>query len=295
MDISKVEQQQPQPFFTEVEQLATKHKLGTLQQSYTKTDTSKRLLFNAIVWVSISMLGMIFVLSLVVRLILPGPLVGLSNYLTAALLAVIGFVILYGCFRQGLLNLRAYQYRDREQVHIYTEGMVYLEGQIAHLTVRWNEIVELTRGDIEDEAGGKVDLDRIYLVLKHDAERQIFFQPALPQLPEICAQVEQAYTDARLPALLTRYHEGEHLEFDELSVSRTSVSIPRALGASERDEFTWDQLAVQRGKLEVGQPYTTITIRGKDVDEKILYREFTCEIPNACLLKSLLAENKTVV
>ncbi len=292
MDISKVEQQ---PFFAEVEQIATNHRLGALQRSYTQTDNSKRLLFNAIVWVSISTVGMIFVLSLVLRLVLPGPLVGLSNYLTAALLAVIGFVILYGCFRQGLLNLRAYQYRNREQVHIYTEGMVYLEGQIAHLVVRWNEIVELMRGDIEDEASGKVDLDRIYLALKHDAERQIFFQPALPQLSEICAQVEQAYTAACLPALLARYHNGEHLEFDELSVSQTGVSIPRALGAVERDEFTWDQLATQGGRLEVGQPYTTIAIRGKDVDEEILYREFTCEIPNTCLLKSLLAENKTVV
>lgn len=292
MDISKVEQQPPQPFFAEVEQLAMKHKLGMLQQSYTKTDTSKRLLFNAIVWITISIIGMIFVLALVLRLILPGPLAGLSNYLTGALLAVIGFVILYGCFRQGLLNLRAYEYRNREQVHIYTDGMVYLEGQIAHLTVLWNEIVELTRGDIEDEASGKVTLDRIYLALKHDAERQIFFQPALPQLLEICAQVEQAYTDARLPALLARYSNGESLNFDELSISQAGVSIPRALGAPVRDEFTWDQLATQGGKLAVSQPYTTITLQGKDADEEPLYKEFTCEIVNACLLKALLTEIK---
>ncbi|MBA2679792.1 MAG: hypothetical protein H0U76_15525 [Ktedonobacteraceae bacterium] len=291
MDISTAEQQ-PLPFFTEVEQLATKHKLGTLQQSYMKTDTSRRLFVNAIVWISASIVGMIFVLALVLRLVLPGPLAGLNNYLTAALLAVIGFVILYGCFRQGLLNLRAYQYRNREQVHLYTEGMVSLEDQTAHLVVRWDEIVELTRGDIEDEASGKVTLDRIYLALKHDAEQQIFFQPALPQLLEICTQVEQMYTEASLPALLARYSNGEHLQFDELNVSQNGVSIPRALGATEYDTFTWDQLATQGGKLEISQPYTTITVQGKDATEETLYKEFTCEIVNACLLKALLAERK---
>lgn len=293
MDILKVEQQSSQRFLAEVEQLAIKHKLGTLQKSYIKIDESKRLLLNAIVWISASILGAIFVISLVLRLILAGSEAGISNYLTAALLAAIGFVILYGSFRQGLFNLRTYQYRNREQVHIYTEGMVYLEGLIAHLAVRWDQIVEFTRGDIEDEAGGKVTLDRIYLALKHDAEQQILFQPALPQRLEICAQVEQAYTDARLPVLLSRYREGERLEFEELSISRAGVSIPRALGTAERDEFAWDQLAAQGGSLEVGQPYTTITMQGKDTsDGTTLFREFTCEIPNACLLKALLAEPK---
>ncbi len=288
MDVLKVEQ----PFFAEAEQLATSHKLGMLQKSYTKADDSKRLFFNAIIWMGTSILGMIFIIALVLRLVLPGAFAGLGNYLTAALIAVIGFIILYGCFRQGLLNLRAYQFRNREQVHIYTDGMVYLEGQIAHLTVHWDQIVELTRGDIEDEVSGKVNLDRIYLVLQHNAEQQIFFQPALPQRLEICAQVEQAYTDARLPALLSRYREGERLDFEDLSISRTGVSIPRAQETAERDEFTWDQLEAQAGTLEVGQPYTTITMRGKEAYDVTLFKEFTCEIANACLLKALLAELK---
>jgi hypothetical protein len=168
--------------------------------------------------------------------------------------------------------------------------MISLEDQTAHLVLRWDEIVELTRGDIEDEASGKVTLDRIYLALKHDAERQIFFQPALPQLLEICEQVEQAYTNARFPTLLARYREGERLEFDELRISQEGISVPRALGAPERYEHTWDQLAAQGGGLEVSQPYTTITVQGKDADKETLYREFTCEIANACLLKALLAE-----
>ena len=284
MNIVKVEQ----PFFAEVEQLATKHKLGMLQEAYTKADEDRRLLLNAIVWMSISILGAIFVIALVLRLMLPGEISGLGNYLTAAVLAIIGFVILYGCFRQGQLNLRAYQYRNREQVHIYTDGIVYLEGQIAHLAVRWDQIVELTRGDIEDEAGGKVNLDRLYLALKHDAEQEIFFQPALPQRLEICARVEQAYTAARLPDLLSRYRASERLYFDDLNVSQAGISIPHALGTAEHDEFAWDQL--EGGAIAVSQPYTTITIRGQDDDDVVLFKEFTCEIPNACLLKALLAE-----
>ncbi len=288
MNVSKVEQ----PFFTEAQQFATIHKLGTLQKAYTKTDENRRLFLNAIVWMSISVLGAIFVIALVLRLILPGEMSGLGNYLTAALLAVIGFVILYGCFRQGQLNLRAYQYRNREQVHIYTDGMVYLEGQLAHLAVRWDQIVELTRGDIEDEASGKVNLDRLYLALKHDAEQQIFFQPALPQRLEICAQVEQAYTNARLPGLLSRYREGEDLEFDELNISQAGISIPHAPGTTGRDKFTWDQLEAQGGAIKVSQPYTTITMRGKDNGDVTLFKEFTCEIANACLLEALLVELK---
>lgn len=286
MNIVKVEQ----PFFAEAEQLATKHKLGTLQEAYTKTDEDRRLFLNAIVWMSVSILGAIFVIALVLRLMLPGEISGLGNYLTAAVLAIVGFVILYGCFRQGQLNLRAYQYRNREQVHLYTDGMVYLEGQIAHLAVRWDQIVELTRGDIEDEASGKVNLDRLYLALKHDTEQEIFFQPALPQRLEICARVEQSYTATRLPGLLSRYRTGERLSFDDLNVSQAGISIPRALGTAERDEFAWDQL--EGGAIEVSQPYTTITTQGQEDDDVVLFKEFTCEIPNACLLKALLAELK---
>ncbi|GAC1473728.1 MAG: hypothetical protein PVS3B1_25740 [Ktedonobacteraceae bacterium] len=288
MDISKGEQQASQPFFPEVEALATSQELGALQTSYTKKDDDKRLFVNALVWMSVSILGMIFVITLVLRLTLPGPFVGLSNYLTAAVLAIIGFVILYGCFRQGLLNLRAYQYRNREQVHIYTEGMVYLEGQATSLTVRWEQIEELTRGDVEDEVSGKVKLDRLYLALQHDPEQQIFFQPALPQRLEICARVEQAYTSARLPNLLARYRKGDALEFDSLLVSKEGVSIPRALGTSERDDFSWNQLTGPGGGIEVDQPYTTI--RGHNTTNSILFREFTCEIANACLLKALIKE-----
>ncbi len=271
-------------FFAEVEQLAINHKLGTLQKSYTKTDDDKRLLLNAIVWISTSTLGMIFVLALVLRLTLPGPEVGLNNYLTAALLGIIGLIILYGCFRQGLLNLRAYQYREREQVHIYTDGMVYLEGQAANLTVRWDQIEELTRGDIDDEASGKVSLDCIYLTITPDT--QIFFQPALPQCPEICAEVEQAYTDARLPALLIKYHKGEQLEFSDLLISQAGINIPGTQDTTKRDEFTWDQLEALEATIEVSQPYTII--KTQKPKNSIRFQEFTCEIANASLFKALL-------
>ncbi len=295
MDTAKIE------LFTEVEQLATKQQLGRLQKSYTKTDDNKRLFLNAIVWIGASILGMIFVIAVVLRLTLPGPLAGLSNYLTAALRGVIGIVIVYGCFRQWQLNLRAYRYQNREQVHIYTDGMVYLEGQLANLTVRWDQIAELTRGDIDDEASGKVSLDRLYLTMtyEHDVEHQVIFQPALPQCPEICAQVEQAYTDARLPALLTKYRAGERLEFADLTISQTGISIPRISAISdtptipnthdrtERDEFTWSQLEALGAIIEVSQPYTTIAVN--DAKNSIRFREFTCEIVNVSLFKALLA------
>jgi hypothetical protein len=277
-----------QLFFTEVEQLAASHTLVTLQTSYTKTDDSKRLFLNASVWMSISVLGMIFIIALVLRLTLPGPLTGLNNYLTAAVLSIIGIIILYGCFRQGLLNLRAYQYRNREQVHIYSNGMVYLKDQTANLAVRWDQIEELTRGDIDDEASGKVSLDSIYLTLTSNPDAEpIFFQPALPQCPEICAQVEQAYTKARLPALLIKYQQGEPLEFADLIISQMGISIPSTPNTTERDEFSWSQLEALKYTIEVDQPYTTIKV---EHDKKsTIFKEFTCEIANANLLKALLA------
>ena len=298
MDIAKIE------LFTEVEQLATDYNLGTLQKSYIKTDYNKRLLLNAIVWIGASILGMIFVVAIVLRLTLPGLLVGLDNYLTATLLAIIGIVIFYGCFRQGQFNLRAYRYQNREQVHIYTDGMIYLEGQTANLTVHWDQITELTRGDIDDEASGKVSLDRLYLTLtnEHGMEQQVLFQPALPQCQEICAQVEQAYTDARLPALLLKFNAGEQLDFADLTISQAGIGIPHISNISdaatipnthetgEHDMFTWSQLEALEGKIDVDQPYTTITV--KDVKHSIIFREFTCEIVNISLFKALLAAIK---
>jgi hypothetical protein len=172
-------------------------------------------------------------------------------------------------------------------VHIYTAGIVYLEGQTAHLALRWEQIQELMRGDIDDETSGKVSLDCLYLTLTPDTE--IFFQPALPQRLEICAEIEQAYTDALLPALLIKYQQGAQLEFSDLLISQAGINIPDTTNTQDtttRTELTWLQLEELAATIEVSQPYTTIKVQHPK--NSIRFRAFTCEIANASLLKALL-------
>jgi hypothetical protein len=280
---------QSTPFFSEVEQLAAIHRLGNLRASYTRAATSNgnRLFLNAIVWLTSSALGFIFVVAIVVKLSWPGPYAGMTNYLTAAVLGIIGSVILAGCVRQGLLHWKAYRTSGREQVHIYEDGLVYLTEQSASHVFSWEEIAACTRGDIEDEVAGKVTLDHLYLDMNNatsEGESQFFFRPDLPQRLEICEQIELTYAQARFPALLEQYQKGERLEFTNLVINRSGIN--KALADGLHDVLPWDQVET----FEVGQPYTTIKARRSGANSVMWFKEFTCEIADACLLKALVAE-----
>ncbi|GCF09569.1 DUF6585 family protein [Dictyobacter arantiisoli] len=287
-DTQNVDSESSPPFYAEVQQLASDHNLGPRCSSYAQSTTSgTRVLVNAIVWFAVSLLGLFFLIDALRKIPLQSTLSDPPTLRSIGAIGVISLVVLFGCFLQGWRNLREYQYHQREQVHIFEDGFVCLEGRNHAYALRWDEIESLMRGTLDPKHPQRVSRDNLSFMT--DKDIVIIFEPKVQQRMQLCDEIEQAYTDYRRPGMLELYNLGEDLEFGNLILNEEGITHIHP-NNEEEDMLAWDEIA----HIEVGPTYTRITSQLKGATP--WFEELTADVDNALILKELLSilHNETV-
>jgi hypothetical protein len=267
------------PFYAEVQHLAEENHLGAPQVEYTQTTINgTRLLINAVVWFVIALIGFYFVINalLQIRYVYTDT----ESLQSMGAMAIVGAILLGGCLLQSWRNLREYQYRKREQIHVFEDGFVYLEGRDKSYVLRWDHIDALLRGVLDPKRTGHILRDRLTIVT--DKDEVFALNPKLQQRTEICDLIERLYTDYRLPGMLELYKLGEDLEFGDLILNRRGVS--RFEKNSEDEEtIEWDEVST----INVSDQFTCVYTKD-DPDGKPWFDRVTLDVENALILKELV-------
>lgn len=279
-DTQAIEGKVPSSHYTEIQQLARQHKLGKLHSSYTRSATSSsRILINAIIWFAIGLVGLFFLIDAVRKIMTSETLSDPPTLRSIGAIGVISLILLFGCLLQGWRNLREYHNRNREQVHIFEDGFVFLEGHEYSHVLRWDTIESLLRGTLDPKHPKNVAQDN--LLIETDKGTTLVFEPKVHQRMEACDIIERNYTDYRRPGMLELYRLGEDLEFGNLIVNQTGVNYLHAQ-TKEEEVLPWEALT----SIEVGKTYTRI-LTDKD-GATPWFEELTADIDNALILKELL-------
>ncbi|GCE30848.1 hypothetical protein KDA_63320 [Dictyobacter alpinus] len=279
-DTQDIANRSPSPYYTEIQNIATKLKLGELRSSYTQsTINGTRLLINAIVWFLISAIGLFFLIDAIRKIALATTLADPQTLRSIGGIAVVSLVVLSGCFLQGWRNLREYNYRRREQVHIFEDGFVFLEGRQQSHALRWDMIESLLRGMLDPKHPRHVRHDTLTFITDKDVV--LAFEPKVLQRTELCDSIERTYTDYRRPGMLELFRLGEELEFGDLIIDQDGVSHVHA-NTDHEETLDWDEIET----FEVGDTYTRITSKAQT--EHAWFEELTADIENALILKELL-------
>lgn len=279
-DTPNVDNDSSSPYYAEIQKIAAEDHLGQLRASYTQSTTSGiRLLINAIVWFIVSLIGLYFLIDAVRKIGLQSTLSDPPTLRSIGAIGVISLVVLFGCFLQGWRNLREYRYRHREQVHVFEDGFVFLEGREQSYALRWDKIEILLRGKLDPKHAKRIVRDTLIFVTDKDAT--IIFEPKVQAAMELCNTIERAYTDYRSPGMLELYHMGEDLDFGNLIIDQEGVTHVHT-NVDEEDNVSWDEIDT----FEVGKTFTQITI--KQMKDKFWFEELTSDIDNVLILKELL-------
>ncbi|GCE23807.1 DUF6585 family protein [Dictyobacter kobayashii] len=279
-DTQNIDNESSSPYYAEVQQLAKAYTLGERCSSFTQsTINGGRLLSNAIVWFAISIIGLFFLIDAVRKIVLSQTLADPPTLRSIGAIGVISLIILLGCFLQGWRNLREYSYRHREQVHIFEDGFVFLEGRQQSHVLRWDNIESLLRGTLDPKHPHHVMHDNLSFVTDKDVV--VVLEPKVQQRSKLCDAIERAYTDYRYPGMLELYRLGEDLEFGDLIINQEGVSHVRA-NSDEEDLLPWEEVE----SFEVGETYTRI--HSKEDSGHAWFEELTADIDNALILKELL-------
>jgi hypothetical protein len=269
------------PFLMEAQQLARDHSLGSLQASYTQsTLNGLRLYINALVWFAIALVGFFFLADAIRKI--SGAMGDPPTLRSIGAIGVISLVVLFGCCIQGWHNLREFRYRHREQVHIYADGIVYLEGRKKSYSFRWDEIDALLRGVLNPKYPGKVMRDCLTIIT--DKDTLLILKPKVQQRLELCDTIEHHYTDYRLPGMLELYHLGETLEFGDLALNKEYLSQISKHEDYVEESIPWSDVV----SLEVGEQFTRVTTLQHP--EKPWFEAFTGDIENALILKEIASK-----
>lgn len=279
-DTQNIDNELSSPYYAEVQRLATAYTLGERRSSYTQsTINGARLLSNAIVWFAISVIGLFFLVDAVRKIILSQTLADPPTLRSIGAIGVISLIILLGCFLQGWRNLREYSYRHREQVHVFEDGFVFLEGRQQSHVLRWDNIESLMRGTLNPRHPDHVINDNLSFVTDKDV--LLLLKPKVQQRTELCNTIERAYTDYRYPGMLELYRLGEDLEFGDLIINQEEISHVRP-NSDEEEQLPWDEVE----SIEVGETYTRVY--SKDDHDHVWFEELTADIENALILKELI-------
>ncbi|GHO83654.1 DUF6585 family protein [Dictyobacter formicarum] len=279
-DTQNIDNELSSPYYAEVQRLATAYTLGERCSSYTQsTINGARLLINAIVWFAISIIGLFFLADAVRKIILSQTLADPPTLRSIGAIGVISLILLLGCLLQGWRNLREYSYRHREQVHVFEDGFVFLEGRQQSHVLRWDNIESLMRGSLNSKHPDHVINDTLSFITDKDV--LLVLEPKVQQRTELCDTIERAYTNYRYPGMLELYRLGEDLEFGDLIINQEEISHVRA-NSEEEEQLPWDEIE----SIEVGETYTRVY--SKDDPDHAWFEELTADVDNALILKELL-------
>ncbi|GLV54997.1 hypothetical protein KDH_18440 [Dictyobacter sp. S3.2.2.5] len=279
-DTQNIDNELSSPYYAEVQRLATAYALGERRSSYTQsTINGARLLINAIVWFVISVIGLLFLIDAARKITLSQTLADPPTLRSIGAIGVISLIILLGCFLQGWRNLREYRYRHREQVHIFEDGFVFLQGRQQSHVLRWDNIESLMRGTLDPKHPSHIIGDTLSFITDKDV--QLLLEPKVQQRSELCDTIERAYTNYRYPGMLELYRLGEDLEFGDLIINREEISHVRP-NSDEEEQLPWDEVE----SIEVGETYTRVY--SKEDHDHPWFEVLTADVDNALILKELI-------
>lgn len=284
-DTQDINNESSSPYYSEVQQLATEHKLGQLRASYAQSIVSgARLLINAFVWFVVSLIGLYFFIETLRKIGLQSTLSDPPTLRSIGAIGVISLVVLFGCFLQGWRNFREYRYHQREQAHIFEEGFIFLEGREQSHALRWDNIEILLRGKLDPKHPKRVTRDTLTLVTDKDVT--LIFEPKVQHVMELCDTIERAYTDYRSPGMLELYRLGEDLDFGNLIINQDGITHVRT-NIEDEDSISWEDIDT----FEIGKTFTHITTN--EMKDKFWFEELTTDIDNVLILKELLPSFRT--
>lgn len=279
-DTQNIDNELSSPYYAEVQRLATAYTLGERRSSYTQsTINGARLLINAIVWFAISAIGLLFLVDAARKIILSQTLDDPPTLRSIGAIGVVSLIILFGCLLQAWRNLREYHFRHREQVHVFEDGFVFLQGRQQSHVLRWDSIENLMRGTLDPKHPNHVIKDTLSFITDKDV--LLLLEPKVQQRAELCDTIERAYTDYRYPGMLELYRLGEDLEFGNLIINREEISRVRP-NSDEEEQLLWEEVEA----IEVGETYTRVY--SKDDRNHPWFEELTADVDNALILKELI-------
>ena len=260
---------QPMPIeaqiLPQIQQAAEKNQLGTPLAIYKKRgikSAGKAAQKALTLGVAILILPQIFLL-------------GLELSVNGTWIWIIGILLTLSLLI-GVSSYRSAMRHRFDQVVMYAEGFVYLNGSLLPVT-RWEQIAKVWRGTKVHPEGGEAglgDVDILRLQKFDGTEFELTTGWEKHDRAVLCDTVESEFVCVALPRTLEDYRSGKNTYFGTLMVNRTALN-------DGKEELPWGRVA----KIEVSSDYVTIRKEGRTSD---WFRALIPDVPNACLLKELL-------
>jgi len=243
-----------QPIPVEVQQLAEIHSLGAPTTSYSQKSVDFLLYPSLLSLIALGFMAL-FILFLS------------SVDTTAQQCLPLFFLILSVVF--GWMSIYRYLTGRKQQVHIYTQGFVYLRWHKAE-ALRWDQIETLWCA-MPDSASYIWDTLRIRTT---DGIKVwvIVAATVLRDSSELYRTIEHEFVRIRLPGVIEQYEAGHSIAFDNLSVDKLGLTY-------QGETLPWSQVQ----SIDVGDQRVWINKEG----QKWGYW-FNNSVPNLCLLRDLV-------
>jgi hypothetical protein len=244
--------QSVQPIPGEVQQLAETHSLGAPTASYSKRPFSALFALILLFLLSLFSLGWSILL-----------------FFASAppLWEELGVPILTA-FIGGLTILYLAVWK-KQQIHIYTEGFVYLRWPKAK-ALRWEQIETIW---YETANMNSNVWDTLRIRTTDGTELRVSVVTLLRDAGEIYRTIERKFVRIRLPGMLEQYEAGNDIAFGELSVNKLGL-------ARKGETLLWSQVQ----SIDVGDQRVEIKKEGQK------WRNwFAGSVPNQSLLRELVA------
>lgn len=240
-----------QPIPAEVQQLAEIHSLGAPTASYSKRT------FAALFALIGMLLLSLFCLGWSIQLF----------FESAPLLEELAVLILTA-FIVGLTVYAYLRWWKKQQIHMYTEGFVYLRWPKAK-ALRWEQIETIWYELINDTQG---PWNTLRIRTTDGTELKVWVVTILRDAREIYRTIEREFVRIRLPGMIEQYEAGHSIAFGDLSINK--------LGLTRKGEtLPWSQVqSINLGDLRV------------EIKKEGQKRRnwFTGIVPNQSLLRELV-------
>jgi len=239
-----------QPIPAEIQQLAEAHSLGTPTASYSQRSFTLLFVLLLMLFLSLFCLGW-----------------SIQAFFGSATLPQELEVLILTAFVGGL-TIYGYVRWWKQQIHLYTEGFVYLRWPNAK-ALRWEQIetiwYELRNSDTQDP------WDTLRICTTDGTELKVWVVTTLRNARDLYRRIEREFVRMRLPGMLEQYEAGNNIAFGELSVNK--------LGLTRKGEtLPWSQVQ----SIDVGE-YVQIKKKGQKRGNW-----FNDRVPNPCLLRELV-------
>ena len=262
-----------QPIPVEVQQLAEIHSLGVPTASYSKRT------FNFLLdLISVLLCSLLAIPFFIPSLILSAPPLILLAVVAGWLILM--YIVQYKRRNQqvhytGGLDycIRRWQgYKDipYQQVHIYTEGLVYLWPRTAE-ALRWEQIKTVWYEETVWFAEDTKDWDYLRIRKTDGTELEVRVS-VLRGSSEIYRTIEREFVRIRLPGMIEQYEAGHSLAFGALSVNKLGLTY-------QGETLAWSQVQ----SIDVGDQRVEIKKEGQKWGNW-----FASRVPNQSLLRELV-------